>query len=99
LDHAPRRPIGHRALDHNELGIPTLDEALTHYCQLSGRAALESLDWYFAYNLFRITAILQGVKKRSLQGNASSPKALMMAQKINPLSAAALQFAHAHGLS
>jgi aminoglycoside phosphotransferase (APT) family kinase protein len=96
MPHEGQSGIG--GLDHTSLGIPTLSEALSHYCRLIGREPLESLDWYFAYNLFRITAILQGVKKRSLQGNASSPKALIMAQKIEPLSSAALGFAKSHGL-
>jgi aminoglycoside phosphotransferase (APT) family kinase protein len=34
-----------------------------------------ALDWYFAYNLFRLLGIVQGIKKRFLDGNASSAKA------------------------
>jgi aminoglycoside phosphotransferase (APT) family kinase protein len=96
MPHEGQSGIG--GLDHSALGIPTLDEALSHYCTLTGRTPIYSLDWYFAYNLFRITAILQGVKKRSLQGNASSTKALSMAKKIKPLSDAALGFAKSSGM-
>ncbi len=31
----------------------------------------DQLDWYFAYNLFRLTGIVQGIKKRVIDGTAS----------------------------
>jgi len=87
---------GIAGLDHVALGIPTLKDAVARYCQKTGREGVDGLDWYFAYNLFRIAAILQGVKKRIALGNASSPKAALMAAKIGPLSDAAWGFAQKH---
>lgn len=87
---------GIAGLDHAVLGILTLNEAVARYCQKTGRDGIDGLDWYFAYNLFRIAAILQGVKKRITLGNASSPKAAQMASKIGPLSDAAWGFAQKH---
>jgi aminoglycoside phosphotransferase (APT) family kinase protein len=84
---------GIAGLDLGALGIPTLEACVARYCHKTGRDGVEGLDWYFAYNLFRIAAILQGVKKRMVMGNASSPKAAAMAAKIAPLSEAALGFA------
>ena len=37
------------------------------------------LDWYFAYNLFRLAGIVQGIKKRVIDGTASHAKAAEMA--------------------
>lgn len=62
-------------VDLAEAGIPTLEEAVTRYCAATGRDALPDLRWYFAYNLFRAAGIIQGIKKRMIDGNASSPQA------------------------
>ena len=40
------------------------------------------LDWYFAYNLFRLAGIVQGIKKRVLDGTASHAQAAEMAKKV-----------------
>lgn len=60
------------------LGIPTEAEYVAAYCRRTGREGIESRDWeyYIAYNLFRLAAILQGVLARALQGNAASSEAL-----------------------
>jgi aminoglycoside phosphotransferase (APT) family kinase protein len=62
-------------VDFSELGIPTLEEVIALYCAARGCVLPSNLSWYFAYNLFRLTSILQGIKKRSLVGNASSASA------------------------
>ena len=84
---------GLAGLDLNALGIPTQGEAVARYCAATGRDDLPDLDWYFAYNLFRLVGILQGVKRRSLDGNASSPHAAEMGAKVTPLAEAAWNFA------
>ena len=56
-------------------GIPSLDEAAGLYCAATGRDGLPDLPWYFAFNLFRLVGILQGVRKRTALGNASSAAA------------------------
>jgi aminoglycoside phosphotransferase (APT) family kinase protein len=72
-----------------EQGIPNLDEAASRYCETAGRKALPDLHWYFAYNLFRLVCILQGIKKRVAQGNASNPEAAAVVAKIAPFAATA----------
>lgn len=57
-------------------GIPTEAEILERYCAESGREGIEDWTFYLAYNLFRSAAIIQGVYKRGLDGNASSATAL-----------------------
>lgn len=70
-------------------GVPSLAEALDIYCKkLSSLSSpveapsMADLEYYVAFSFFRICAILQGVYKRSLQGNAAAANA-----------AAALEFA------
>jgi len=84
---------GLAGLDLKSLGIPDLESLIEHYCLKTGRDDLPDLTWYFAYNLFRITAILQGVKKRALMGNASSAEAQDMATRIVPFADRAWQIA------
>ena len=70
------RGIG--GLDHEALGLPTEGQYLEQYCRRTGRdveAVLAHWDFYIAYNMFRIAAILQGVKKRAVEGTASSSQA------------------------
>lgn len=65
---------GIAGLDHQALGIPTEEEYLRRYTERTGRA-INHWNFYLAYNLFRIAAILQGVYKRSTEGIASSDNA------------------------
>lgn len=77
-------------LDLADLGIPSLGEMLERYCAASGRSSVPDLSWYFSFNLFRLVGILQGVKKRIEEGNASSGYAATVVKKIVPLARAAL---------
>jgi aminoglycoside phosphotransferase (APT) family kinase protein len=65
------------------LGIPSESEYIRRYCESTGLATPEALkaDWnfYMAYNLFRIAAILQGIAKRVEAGTASSAQAVSSA--------------------
>ena len=80
---------GIAGLDLRALGIPTLDEAVNRYCAATGRRGVPDLNWYFAYNLFRLMAIVQGICKRVLQGTASNAQAAAMAARVRPLAAQA----------
>jgi aminoglycoside phosphotransferase (APT) family kinase protein len=88
---------GLAGLDLTELGIPTLDEIVQRYSVRSGVPVEEKLDWYFAYNLFRLAGIVQGIKKRIIDGTASSANAAEMAKKIPTLAEAAWGFAKKAG--
>jgi aminoglycoside phosphotransferase (APT) family kinase protein len=88
---------GLRGVDFRAEGIPTLEEAVALYCSATGRSGLPALDWYFAYNLFRLLGIVQGIKKRFLDGNASSAKAEEMASRVPMLAEAAWHFARRAG--
>jgi len=84
---------GLAGLELPALGIPTLEEIATRYSERSGVPVAAKLDWYFAYNLFRLTGIVQGIKKRVIDGTASSAKAAEMAARVPTLAAAAWSFA------
>ena len=84
-------------LDLPALGIPTLDEITQRYCARTGRDGIPDLDWYFAFNLFRLLGIVQGIKKRAIDGNASSAKATEMAKRVPMLAAASWGFARKAG--
>ncbi len=62
--------------DISEFGIPTEEEFIADYLAYSGRPVIENWNFYVVYNLFRSAAIVQGVYKRGLDGNASSAMAL-----------------------
>ena len=67
---------GFAGLDLGKLGIPSEADYVAAYCRRTGRAALPDLDTYVVFSMFRIAALLQGVLKRALDGNASSAEAL-----------------------
>lgn len=80
-------------LDLEALGIPSLDEIVERYSERSGVPVSGKLDWYFAYNLFRLTGIVQGIKKRVQDGTASHARAEEMAARVPMLAQAAWSFA------
>ena len=89
------RGIG--GLDVQSLGIPSEDEYIRRYCARTGLTTPDALkaDWnfYLAYNLFRIAAILQGIAKRVEDGTASSAQAVSSGAGARPLAQLAWSFA------
>ncbi len=89
------RGIG--GLDLASLGIPSEEDYIRQYCQQTGLTTPERLaqDWnfYLAYNLFRMAAILQGIGKRVEEGTAVSAQAVSAAAGARPLAELAWQFA------
>jgi len=88
---------GLAGLDLRPLGIPTLDEVVKRYSERSGVPVVNKLDWYFAYNLFRLAGIVQGIKKRVLDGTASHAQAAEMGKRVPMLASAAWNFAQRCG--
>jgi aminoglycoside phosphotransferase (APT) family kinase protein len=89
------RGIG--GLDLKSLGIPSEDEYIRRYCERTGLATPDELktDWnfYMAYNMFRIAAILQGIAKRVEMGTASNAQAAESGRGARPMATLAWQFA------
>ncbi|MEP7350731.1 MAG: phosphotransferase family protein [Sphingorhabdus sp.] len=80
-------------VDRAALGIPELDDLVDRYCAATNRDGLPDMDWYFAYNFFRLTGIIQGIKKRVIDGTASSAQAEAMAERVYGLAETAWNFA------
>jgi aminoglycoside phosphotransferase (APT) family kinase protein len=91
------RGIG--GLDVDALGIPREDAYIARYCERTGFTTPDQLkaDWnfYLAYNMFRLAAILQGIAKRVEAGTASSPQAVSSAAGARPMAELAWRFASA----
>ena len=89
------RGIG--GLDFAALGIPDEKAYVQRYCERTGRNNVDAImaDWnfYLAYNMFRIAAILQGIAKRVEDGTASSAQAVSSAAGARPLAQMAWKFA------
>jgi aminoglycoside phosphotransferase (APT) family kinase protein len=80
-------------LDLAKLAIPDLGQIAARYSERSGIPLADKLDWDFAYNLFRLAAIVQGIKKRVIDGTASHAKAAEMAARVPMFAKAAWGFA------
>jgi acyl-CoA dehydrogenase len=84
-------------LDLQALGIPSETDYLRSYECRTGREAGEHWEFYMAYNLFRMAAILHGIGERAAQGNAAAPDAIETASKAAPLAAIGWLCALRHG--
>jgi aminoglycoside phosphotransferase (APT) family kinase protein len=78
---------GIAGLDLDALGIPGEREYLAMYCKRTGRSGVDPAHWdfYMAYNLFRIAAILQGIAKRVVDGTAASEHARDAGKRAHPM--------------
>ena len=93
-------PPGHfrgiAGLDLAALGIPSEQTYVERYCQRTGRdidQVMAHWDFYLAYNLFRLAAILQGIVKRVAEGTASNTRAPATAERVEPLAQIGWQIA------
>jgi aminoglycoside phosphotransferase (APT) family kinase protein len=80
-----RLPEGLAGQDLAALNIPSEPEYVAAYCRRTGRDSLPDLDFYIAFNLFRLAGIVHGIKGRLVRGNASSAHAAEMVKRLEPL--------------
>ena len=76
-------------LDLEALGIPSEADYIAAYCRRTGRDGIANLDFYIAYNMFRLTAIVHGIRGRVVRGTAASAHAKAMGETVMPLAALA----------
>ncbi len=81
----PEGRSGIYGVDFASLAIPTMEETISRYSEKTGFNDMGNINWYLAYNLFRIAAILQGIRKRVEEGTANSPQAAEMSKRVLPL--------------
>jgi acyl-CoA dehydrogenase len=91
------RGIG--GLDLSALGIPDEAQYLKQYSQTTGLDGAEHWDFYIAYNLFRMAAILQGIARRAADGTAASSDALETGNKARPLAEIGWKYAQRYARS
>jgi aminoglycoside phosphotransferase (APT) family kinase protein len=88
---------GVAGVDIHALGIPPERAFVEDYCRARGIADVRHWDFYLAYNLFRMAAILRGVAARAAGGDAAAPGAHAMGEKIKPLAEFAWRCAQLSG--
>ena len=75
---------GLRDVDRRSLGLMEDQEFIDNYCQRRNIAGIDNFGFYLAFCFFRMAAILQGVKKRALDGNASNPERALELGRMVP---------------
>ena len=61
-------------LNRKSLGIPNNNDYVENYAKRVGITEIPDLTFSVAFSFFRMAAIIQGIKKRVLEGNASNPE-------------------------
>lgn len=72
------------AADRAALGIPTEEDYIAAYCQHRRIPPPSNWTFYLTFSYFRFLAIIQGVLRRALDGNASNPGDLAHMQRAIP---------------
>lgn len=83
--------VGLGGKDRKALGIPEEEEYVEAYCRRRGLSEVPHWNTWLAFCLFRLAAILQGVYKRSLDGNASNARAKEMGASVPLLAEAGIE--------
>lgn len=85
---------GLNGINRTDLGIPEDQEYVEKYAERAGLPDVPDMSFYVAFSFFRMAAILQGVKKRALDGNASNPEqALRLGEYVSVFAAKGMQTA------
>ncbi|MFP6559684.1 phosphotransferase [Paraburkholderia sp. B3] len=91
VDPAQFRGIG--GLDWAALGIPDEEDYVRRYRERTGLEIRGDWNFYLAYNMFRIAAILQGIMKRVVDGTAASAQAADAGSRARPMAELAWHYA------
>lgn len=95
----PKIGIGSTGLagkDLTALGIPDEESYIARYCERTGRSnGIDHRHFYFAFNFFRLAAILQGIAGRVRDGTAASAHAGQAINSVAPLATQGWQYAEA----
>ncbi|HEX9159745.1 MAG TPA: phosphotransferase family protein [Rhizomicrobium sp.] len=84
-------------IDLASLGIPDMGSYVEMYCRRTGRDGIPNLDYYAAYNFFRLAGILQGIVGRVRDGTAANENAAQNAATVRPLAERGWYFAERAG--
>jgi aminoglycoside phosphotransferase (APT) family kinase protein len=72
-------------LNLKEINIPTEEEYIEAYCKRIGKTSIDNWGYYMAFNMFRVSAIVFGIKGRVKDGTAASKQAVEIAAMAEPL--------------
>lgn len=86
----PGFSTGLDGLDLAALNIPSEADYVAAYCRRTGREGIDRLDFYMAFSLFKLAAIIHGIKGRLIRGTASSPQAAEAVAQLDDIAARAL---------
>lgn len=76
---------GLQGIDRTALGLPSDAEFVASYCERRGLPGIDNFGFYLGFCFFRMAAIIQGVLKRALDGNASNPERAMKVGAFVPV--------------
>lgn len=76
---------GYEGLDRVDLGLPIEKNYVEAYCRRRGIAGVDNWIFCVAFAMFKLNAIIQGVYKRYLDGNASNPERAQKLGKVVPI--------------
>jgi aminoglycoside phosphotransferase (APT) family kinase protein len=82
---------GLRGRNLEKLGIPGEEEYVARYCERAGIDGIRNFSFYVAFAFFRLAAIVQGVAKRAVDGNASNTNAAQVGEFVQPLAECGLE--------
>ncbi|QIB66745.1 phosphotransferase [Kineobactrum salinum] len=88
---------GLAGIDRQALGIPSDEEYIARYCERTGRDGIDNWNFYLVFSLFRLAAIVQGIKHRVRLGTASSAEAEERGNLVAPLSRLAVELIQSGG--
>lgn len=86
----PGFSTGMAGLDLPALNIPSEQDYVAAYCRRTGRDGIDRLDFYVAFSLFRLAAIIHGIKGRLIRGTASSAQAAAAVEQLDRIATLAL---------
>ena len=81
---------GLKGVDRKALGIPLETDYVARYCERMDIPSIPNWAFYVAFSFFRLAAIVQGVAKRAVDGNASNTRAAELGRWVEPLAREAL---------
>lgn len=81
----PSLTAGLTGVDLAALNIPDEAAYTAAYCRRTGRDGIAHMDFYVAYNMFRLAAILHGIRGRVVRGTAASAHAVASGDGVAPL--------------
>ena len=81
----PSMTAGLTGVDLAALNIPDEAAYTAAYCRRTGRDGIANMDFYVAYNMFRLAAILHGIQGRVVRGTAASAHAKASGAGVAPL--------------